>query len=184
MPAKHVGDQVYGCLFCIQIGRTTHSNDATVFFSQKQIFNHLARHPRPLPHVPGLTVVEAADIGPYANNYDLHFLNMPLKSHLETIKRDVAALPTATTVQTYRPTPTSSIKRPTDGQEVVNFAHGAKILGIVFPDKYHGEWCLGWYYIPPVFWSRGIFNSQYIQVRSPICSVSSGCCQTRRAKEE
>ncbi|KAK2613759.1 hypothetical protein N8I77_000649 [Diaporthe amygdali] len=142
--AKHVGDQIYGCLFCIQLGRTTHPSDATVFFSQKQIFNHLARHPRPLPHVPGLTVVESADIGPHANNYDLHFLNPPLKSHLATIMRDLAALPTATALQTYRSTPTSSVKRPTDGQEVVNFASGARILGIIFPEKYHGEWCLGW----------------------------------------
>ncbi|KAI3402152.1 hypothetical protein diail_81 [Diaporthe ilicicola] len=133
--AKHVGDQVYGCLFCIQLGRTTHYNDATVFFSQKQIFSHLARHTRPLPHVPGLTVVETADIGSHANNFDLHFLNPPLKSPLATIMRDLAALPTATAVQTYRSTPTSSIKRPTDGQEVANFAAGARLLGVVFPDR-------------------------------------------------
>ncbi|KAL2272609.1 hypothetical protein FJTKL_06278 [Diaporthe vaccinii] len=144
LPATHVGDQVYGCLFCVQLGRTTHPNDATVFFSQKQIFNHLARHPRPLPHVPGLTVVETADLGPYGNKYDLHFFNVPLKSHLATIMRDLAALPTATAVQTYKPTPTSSIRRPTDGQEVLNFASGAKILGVIFPDRYQGEWCLGW----------------------------------------
>lgn len=136
---------MYGCLFCVQLGRTTHPNDATVFFSQKQIFNHLARHPRPLPHVPGLTVVEAAEIGSLANNYDLHFRNPPLKSHLEIVMRDLAALPTATAVQTYRSTPTSSIKRPKDGREILNFASGAKIHGVVFPDQYQGEWCLGWY---------------------------------------
>lgn len=59
--------------------------------------------------------------------------------------RDLGALPTATAVQTYRPTPTSSIKRPKDGREVLNFASGAKIHGVVFPVQYQGEWCLGWY---------------------------------------
>lgn len=172
--AKHAGDQIYGCLFCIQLGRTTHLNDATVFFSQKQIFNHLTRHARPLPCVPGLTVVEAADIGPHANNYDLHFPDPPLKSHLDTIMRDLANLPTATAVQTYRPTPTISIKRPTDGQEIVNFASGAKILGVVFPERYQGEWCLGWYCFPPnslalghelTRWTGRITNTEPFQRR-------------------
>lgn len=108
--------------------------------------------------MPGLTVVEAADLEPYGNNYDLHFLNVPLKSHLATIMRDLAALPTATAVQTYKPTPTSSIRRPTDGQEVLNFGSGAKILGVIFPDRYQGEWCLGWCYIPPSPLGFGIFN--------------------------
>lgn len=36
------------------------------------------------------------------------------------------------------------MRRPPDGAEVVAFAAGARILGIEFPDKYQGEWCLGW----------------------------------------
>ncbi|KAG8168232.1 hypothetical protein KVR01_003921 [Diaporthe batatas] len=145
LAAKHVDDQVYGCHFCIQLGRTTHPNDATVFFSQKQIFNHLARHPRPLPHVPGLTVVENTHIGLHENNYDLHFTISPIQSHLSTMVSDLAALATATAIHTYRPTPTSSVKVPRDGHEVVHFASGAKILGVVFPEqRYRGEWCLGW----------------------------------------
>lgn len=163
LAAKHVGDQVYGCLFCIQLGRTTHANDGTVFFSQKQLFNHLARHPRPLPHVPGVTVVEKPNIGLHENNYDLHLVNSPTQSHLAAIAGDLAALPAATAAQTYRPTPTSSAKRPRDGQEIVHFATGAKILGVVFPERYRGEWCLGW-----ADHQYGAFPAETIKLDEPL----------------
>lgn len=79
-----------------------------------------------------------------ANNYDLHFSRPPRQSHLADSTRELTALPTATALQTCRPTPTFAMRRPPDGAEVVAFAAGARIVGIEFPEKYQGEWCFGW----------------------------------------
>lgn len=140
----------------MQLQQTTHPNDATIFFSQRQLFAHLARHPRPLPYVPGLAVVEADEVpAPSANNYDLHFPRPPRAAHLAGLMRELTALPTATAAQTCRPTPTFALRRPEDGgggsggsggsaKKVLCFAAGARILGVEFPDRYQGEWCLGW----------------------------------------
>lgn len=90
---------------------------------------------------------------------------------------DLAALPEATAIQTYRPTPTSSVKRPTDGQEVVNFAFGAKILGVVFPERYQGEWCLAWYCAPPTrshrLWGHFMRLAIYQPPHSKFVAVST-----------
>lgn len=123
----------------------THPNDATVFFGQRQLFAHLARHPRPLSQVPGLTIVESEQVpAQFANNYDLHFLEPPRASSLTNIMRDLTALPTATTLQTCRPSQPNTVRRPADGGEVLLFAAGSRILGIEFPEKYQGAWCVGW----------------------------------------
>ncbi|KAF3767705.1 hypothetical protein M406DRAFT_69825 [Cryphonectria parasitica EP155] len=143
--AKNVGDQIYGCAFCVQLRQTTHPNDATVFFSQRQLFAHLARHPRPLPEVPGLLVLQTEDVPvQFANNYDLHFPGPARVSMLADMMRELTALPTGTAVQTCRHTPTSNPKRPPDGSDVLSLAAGARILGVEFPAKYQGDWCLGW----------------------------------------
>lgn len=145
MHTKNVGEQIYGCPFCVQLRKTTHPNDATIFFSQRQFFVHLARHARPLPYVPGLAVIEADEVpAQSANNYDLHFSRPPRAAHLASVMRELTALPTATALQTCRPTPVLAQRRPADGAEVLCFAAGARILGIEFPAKYQGEWCLGW----------------------------------------
>lgn len=146
MPTKYVGEQTYACLFCVRVRHTTHPNDATVFFSQRQLFAHLARHARPLPDVPGLTVVEgqASVPPPLANNYDLHLPHPARVSHLVTIARDLAAFPTATALQTVRATPVRGVRSSPDQADVLSFAAGAKIVGVEFPDKYQGQWCVGW----------------------------------------
>lgn len=145
VPSKNKDEQIYGCLLCVQLRHTTHPNDATVFFGQRQLFAHLARHPRPLPHVPGLTVVESEELPwKYANNYDLHFWGQPRASRLAHIMRGLTALPTATTLQTYRPSQISTMTKPADGGEALCFATGARVLGIQFPEKYQGIWCVGW----------------------------------------
>lgn len=147
MPSKTIGEQIYGCLLCVQQRQTTHPNDATVFFGQRPLFAHLARHPRPLPRVPGLTVIQSEEVVPrqFANNYDLHFAKAPLVSGLSQLSgRDLGALPTATAVQTCRASPTSGARRPADGSYTLTFAAGARILGVQFPEKYQGEWCVGW----------------------------------------
>lgn len=138
MHAKKVDEQIYACLFCVQQRQTTHPNDATVFFSQRQLFAHLARHPRPLPHVPGLTVIQGEGHVPVnlrlISNYDLHFTEPPRISPLAHMMRDLTALPTATSVQTSQLNSTTRMI----------FAAGARIVGVEFPERYQGEWCLGW----------------------------------------
>lgn len=78
-----------------------------------------------------------------ANNYDLHFVGPHRESRLARIARELTMLPTATAQQTCRPT-AHFASRPPDEAEVVSFAAGARILGIEYPRKYMGEWCLGW----------------------------------------
>lgn len=145
LPSKNKDEQIYGCLLCVQLRHSTHPNDATVFFSQRQLFAHLARHPRPLPPVSGLTVVQIEEMpSKLANNYDLHFWEQPRASNFTNIMRDLTALPTATTILTCRPSQLRTIKKPTDSREVLCFAAGARILGVQFSDKHQGIWCVGW----------------------------------------
>ncbi|CAN8102200.1 unnamed protein product [Discula destructiva] len=145
LPAKRVGEQNYGCLFCVQQRQTTHPNDATVFFSQRQLFAHLARHPRPLPRVPGVTVIQSEQMpAQFANNYDLDFAASPRVSPLAHMMCDLSQLPTAIAVQTCRPGAAGTLRRRANDTEVLSYAAGARILGVKFPDKYQGEWCAGW----------------------------------------
>lgn len=169
LQTKDVEEELYGCLFCFQVRHTTDANDATVFFSERQLFAHLARHPRPLPEVPGLTVVEDQEIPPHlANNYDLHLPNHILKrSPLFSIQRDLASLPTATALQTTRPAPprpthTGGAKTTSTNEvELASFAIGAKCMGIKFFDQ--GRWCMGW-----VDHTYGAISAEAIQLDPPL----------------
>ena len=139
-------DALYGCVFCIQAGRTQDENDATVFFSQDQLFAHLARHPRPLPSVSGVTVIEGAEIpSTLNNNYDLQFTDPPSKSvmHSDRLIRQLALLPTATAIETVRPGQGTYRVSP-DKSTTLHFAIGAKIVGVEFPDHFGGRWATGW----------------------------------------
>jgi hypothetical protein len=87
-------ESFYACLFCVQSGSTVREGDATVFTSSDDLLLHLARHPQPLPVVPGVTVLYDNDNhsnssnnnndnlpnpDPRANNdFDLHLPNPPL----------------------------------------------------------------------------------------------------------
>lgn len=161
--SKNISDRIYGCVFCLQHRQTTHPNDATIFFSQHQLFAHLARHPRPLPYVPGFVVIQADDVPTkFSNNYDLHFSRPPRPTPLAELLRELASLPTAIASQTCRPTLMTTMRRPTDGAKVLSFAEGARILGVDFPPKYHGEWCIGW-----ADHERGLIPSDAIRLDAP-----------------
>lgn len=87
--------------------------------------------------MPGLTVIEDEEIPHHlANNYDLHLPNPPKRSPLVAVARELNALPTATALQTYRATPEQT--------DVLSFASGANLVGIKFPSRYQGQWCVGW----------------------------------------
>ncbi len=157
-----IDEQMYGCLFCIQAGHTLEESDATVFFNQKQLFAHLARHPRPLPKVDGITVIEEAELPPHLqDNFDLHIPHPPTESVMSGIAREVARLPTAIAMDT-RKMSHGAIRLPPDRQPVLHFAIGAKIVGIEFPPKYEGKWAIGWH-----DGVRAAFETDAVQLEAP-----------------
>ncbi|RYP12722.1 hypothetical protein DL767_011145 [Monosporascus sp. MG133] len=126
-------------------GKTTEESDATVFFTQKQLFLHLARHPRPLPSVAGFTIIEGPDIPPqWKDNFDLFFPNPPVQSIMTGIMPEILRLPTAMATET-RKFQHGIMRTPLDRAPVLHFAVGAKIVGVEFPAKYDGKWALGWH---------------------------------------
>ncbi|KAI1761093.1 hypothetical protein GGR53DRAFT_525404 [Hypoxylon sp. FL1150] len=142
---RHVEEQLYGCQFCIQEGKTVEESDATVFFNQSQLFAHMARHPRPLPAIPGITVVEAPEIPPsFKDNFDLHFPYPPIQSVMTGLSRELSRLPSAVATET-RKIQNGVMRSPPGREPVLHFAIGAKIVGIEFPPKYEGKWGIGWH---------------------------------------
>ncbi|OTB03732.1 hypothetical protein M426DRAFT_12237 [Hypoxylon sp. CI-4A] len=159
---RHVEEQLYGCLFCIQEGRTTEESDATVFFNQSQYFAHLARHSRPLPQIPGVTVVEAPEIPPpYKDNFDLHFPHPPIQSVMTGLSRELARLPAAIATET-RKIQNGVMRSPPGREQVLHFAVGARIVGIEFPIKYEGKWGIGWH-----DGVRAAFEADSVQIDAP-----------------
>ncbi|KAI1324159.1 hypothetical protein F5Y16DRAFT_381711 [Xylariaceae sp. FL0255] len=144
LPIRIVEEQMYACVFCIQQGHTTEESDATVFFNQKSLFSHMARHPRPLPQISGFTIVEDPEVPIHIkDNFDLHFPQPPLESVMEGIAQEIARLPSAIATDTRKAQ--GSTRLPPDRQPVLHFASGARIVGIEFPAKYEGKWAIGWH---------------------------------------
>ncbi|KAI0470170.1 hypothetical protein F4859DRAFT_505274 [Xylaria cf. heliscus] len=145
LPIRVIDEQMYGCLFCIQAGHTLEESDSTVFFNQKQLFAHMTRHPRPLPKIAGVTVIEEPELPPHLkDNFDLHFPHPPTESVMTGIAREVARLPAAIAIDT-RKMSHGTIRLPPDRQPVLQIAVSAKIVGIEFPLKYEGKWAIGWH---------------------------------------
>lgn len=127
----------------------------------------------------------------FANNYDLHLSRPVLVSILADFKRELATLPAGSAMQTCRPTPTSSLKRPSDGAEVLSFAAGARILGVEFPEKYQGEWALGWadheqglFPVDAIRLDRPRRNDVRNQGPSPMAAVTRWRFSVRAAKDK
>jgi hypothetical protein len=145
MKVSHVDEAIYGCLFCIHQGHTIDESDATVFFNRKQLFQHMARHPRPLPAVPGLTVVEGTELPPHLkDNFDLHFPHPPMQSVMHGIAPEISKLPSAVAIDATKNT-RGILRSPPDRAGVLQFAVGARIFGIEFPARYEGKWGIGWH---------------------------------------
>ncbi|CAK7269766.1 hypothetical protein SEPCBS57363_003766 [Sporothrix epigloea] len=159
---KLANEPMYACVFCVQLGHTLEESDATVFFSQAQLFSHLARHPRPLPNVPGMTVIDGAEVPhEFRNNYDIQFALPPVTSELDGIRRELQRLPTATAIETFRKVG-GAVRRPPDGSAPIQFPIGSKIVGIEFPAKFKGDWAVGWF--DDV---RGPFPTEHIRLNPP-----------------
>ncbi|RGP78572.1 hypothetical protein FLONG3_3297 [Fusarium longipes] len=144
LPTRRSDDVMYGCVFCVHQGKTLHASDATVFTSQKALFAHLARHPRPLPAVPGFTVVEGTNIPvDYKNDYDLHFKS-PVEIHpLFEHASDISHLPTATSKEAARRMYGQRLLY--DRTPALELVLNARIVGLTWPPKYLGEWAMGFH---------------------------------------
>ncbi|CAF3520904.1 unnamed protein product [Fusarium graminearum] len=144
LPTRRSDDVMYGCVFCVNQGKTIHASDATVFTSQKALFAHLARHPRPLPAVQGFTLIEGSEIpANYKNDYDLHFKS-PAESHPHFEQAsNTSHLPTATTKEAARRMYGQRLlyDRTPAHELVLN----ARIVGLSWPPKYLGEWAMGFH---------------------------------------
>ncbi|ODA76358.1 hypothetical protein RJ55_08204 [Drechmeria coniospora] len=144
LAAKRADDVHYGCLFCIRQGRTLDESDATVFFTTKALFAHLARHPRPLPEVPGITVVDGPEMPDHVrNDYDLHFTQAPAAHPAHEHAAEIAGQPTGVAKAQARRV--YGQKLPFDRTEALELARGARLTGIAWPPKYGGDWMVAWH---------------------------------------
>lgn len=55
-----------------------------------------------------------------------------------------------------------TIKKDPDGMPTLQFAVGAKIVGIMFPERFNGQWCTGYH-----DGDRGSFPANYINLQTP-----------------
>lgn len=152
------------CIFCIEDHRTVEEHDATVFFSVTSLFRHLARHPRPLPQVAGITTVYGIQ-PPSVLDFDIQFtIHEPKFSPycMSEITSKVASRPTAHAITTHHPKPVSKTFYDPDRQQSMHFADGAKIVGITFPERFGGSWCIGYH-----DGERGSFPANTVSFLSP-----------------
>ncbi|KAJ1331751.1 variant SH3 domain-containing protein [Microdochium nivale] len=162
LASKSIEESLFACPFCIQLGKTMEESDSTVFMSQKDFLVHLSRHPRPLPMVSGLTVIEDEEIPPEQRySFDLHFFSPTVQSVMTGIIPEIARLPTAIATETKKAIFGMSRNTP-DRAPVLQFATGARIVGIEFPEKYNGRWAIGWH-----DGTRGAFETDAVQIDAP-----------------
>ncbi|PKK45128.1 hypothetical protein CI102_10644 [Trichoderma harzianum] len=144
LQAKRVDDIMYACVFCIHTSRTLDQSDATVFTSTAALFAHLARHPRPLPDVPGIAVVDQEEIPPHlVNDYDLLFKSPPEPHPVQERAAEIAHLPTAHAKESARRL--FGQRLLPDRTPALELIQGAKITGLTWPARYGGEWAFGWH---------------------------------------
>lgn len=122
-------------------------HDATVFFSVNQLLRHLASHARPLPKVSGITTVygfQHVDVV----NFDIHFTSQEPKLqifNMREISQKVATRPSAVGTTTFHPKNSHRDAQDPNGDDVLHFAIGARIVAITFPERFSGTWCRGYH---------------------------------------
>jgi hypothetical protein len=160
-----VDEPIYACLFCIDEHKTIEEHDATVFFSVGSLFRHLAKHPQPLPNIRGITILYGLQPA-HVLDFDIHFTSsipkLPEFSIMQ-IAQKVATRPSAYAITTHHPKNTRSISRDPDGNQTLHFAAGARIVGITFPERFGGQWCVGYH-----DGERGSFPSSAIALELPL----------------
>jgi hypothetical protein len=153
MPNKIMTKAYYACPFCTHTGSTPREGDATVFTSAMYLLRHVARHPQPLPEVPGLTVVYGtlAVDDPSATDFDVHLPSAPLTPGYP-LEGDASArsamMPVMLAVKDHVQLPGEKpLDRPdrTAATPLLQFFAGSRIVGVEFPEQWGGKWCTGWH---------------------------------------
>ncbi|KHN94182.1 Src-domain containing protein [Metarhizium album ARSEF 1941] len=144
LSAKRVDDVLYACVFCVHTRRTVDECDSTVFTNTKALFTHLSHHPRPLPQVTGITVVEGEEMpANLRNDYDVWFKNPPEAHPAQLNLSEIAGNATGVTKDHSRKL--YGQKLLFDRSPALELCHGARITGITWPEKYNGEWVFAWH---------------------------------------
>ncbi|KAG6027990.1 hypothetical protein E4U41_000799 [Claviceps citrina] len=144
LPAKRVDDVLYACVFCVQAGQTIDQCDATVFPTSMALFTHLTRHPRPLPEVPGIVVVDGDSMPAHLrNDYDIQFLKPPEAHPAQLNLSQICGRPTGVARDQSRRL--YGQRLPFDRSPALELCHGARVVGIEWPEKYNGEWIFAWH---------------------------------------
>ncbi|KAK0391165.1 hypothetical protein NLU13_0666 [Sarocladium strictum] len=142
--AKRVDDVQYGCLFCLQQGHTLDESDATVFFSPRALMDHIARHPRPLPDVPGVVTIDGPEVPPnLANDFDIHLKKPSVPHPVIEVRSEIISLPSGMTKEPARRL--FGQRLLFDRTPALELAQGARITGLTWPARYNGEWAYGWH---------------------------------------
>lgn len=156
LAADRPSEAFYGCLFCARAGAVPREGEATVFRGADDLLRHLVRHPRPLPEVPGVTVLYGKEIlatDPRVHDFDVWLTEDPQPGAdadaMAAMATAVAErLPFATAsrshVQRYAE---KRLPRP-DGKgagSLLQFFVGARVVGVEFPRALAGKWCTGWH---------------------------------------
>ncbi|KAK4642874.1 hypothetical protein QC761_607660 [Podospora bellae-mahoneyi] len=152
-------DDYYACLWCVSAAVTVRESDATVFRSADDLLQHLSRHPQPLPQIPGVNVCYGPE--PEQPDFDLHLPDGPVPVPMPD---NVTRLATAIAIKDhFRRHGRGKLEKPPryDG-EMLEFMEGARIMGVMFPEKWEGKWCLGRH--DGMF---GAFPSKVIELRAP-----------------
>jgi hypothetical protein len=104
---------------------------------------HLTRHTRPFPHVEGIKV----SYGIQSNyDFDLQFIRKEVKHHPSVaFNNGISPILTARAIVEHRPKSGKPKFNDPDGQPTLQFAIGARIIGIDFPAKFNGQWCSGYH---------------------------------------
>lgn len=151
------------------MGCTSHEGDATVFTTRDQLFQHLSRHSQPLPDVPSIVViygngVSANDDG--RDDYDLHFPEPPAPPLIRDplIVAKLMDLPTATALKNHVQRYGDRDLADPDGDKtnVLKFLAGARLVGVEFPERWAGRWCIGWH-----DGVRGAFPADRVMLEPP-----------------
>lgn len=137
-----MGQLHYACVFCHASGSKPCESDATVFASTGQLFEHLARHPHPLPDVPGVVVLYG-EAAPDQVDYDVNFTSEPLANAAED--PSIAYLPVAIATKDHLYEQVSKMALPDQETLPLLFFSGARIVGVEFPQKWDAKWCTGWH---------------------------------------
>ncbi|KAK3303809.1 uncharacterized protein B0T15DRAFT_402453 [Chaetomium strumarium] len=152
----------YACLWCVQAGAVMREGDATVFRSAENLLRHLARHPQPLPSLSGISVRYGRLLPDDADDiFDLHLPESPTPVPMP---ENVARLATAVAVKDHyrRPGRGKLDKPPGYDADMLEFMEGARIVGVIFPEKWGGKYCLGRH-----DGEFGAFPAKAVELQSP-----------------